>query len=369
MSLKHTPLYAEHLALQAQMVPFGGWEMPVRYSGDIIEHQAVRLKAGLFDVSHMGEVSLRGPKALEVADFLLTNHISALRNGQAAYAGMLNEKGGFVDDVVAYRFSDEHVFICINAGNRDKDAEWIKTQVEQKYTSEEVTVRNESDEWGQVAIQGPMAAQIVSEIYGPAIHDIKRYHFMTQQNVVIARTGYTGEDGFELFVPAAQTAHIWKQLLILGASKGLIPCGLAARDTLRLEAGMCLYGNDIDEQHTPLEAGLSWIVKLNKPVSFIGKEALVKQHESGVKRKLVGLIVTDKGIARHAYPVKTADGTWVGEVTSGTMAPYLQKAIAMAYVDSNHAKAGDTLYIEVRNRLLAALVVPLPFYKRSKENK
>jgi aminomethyltransferase len=368
MSLKRTPLFEAHLTAKAQMVDFGGWEMPVRYIGDKAEHQVVRENVGLFDVSHMGEVFIEGAQATQAINTLLTNDARSIVDGQAMYAGMLNDKGTFVDDVVAYRYNENKYLVVINAGNREKDVAWITDQISSKF-ADTVTVRNESNDWGQLALQGRNAETVLKAFTDHDLSSIGFYHFAEgtlnvtngATSAIIARTGYTGEDGFELYVPSDRAADVWQSLVAAGVQ----PCGLACRDTLRLEAGMSLYGNDIDETTTPLEASLSWIVKMNKEENFNGKSALLAQKEAGLSRRLRGLVLKERGIARHGYPLLDADGQNIGEVTSGTMAPHLGKAIAIAYVAAAHAKFGTEIFVEVRGRKLAAEVVKLPFYKRS----
>lgn len=367
MSLKRTPLFDEHVKAGAQMVDFGGWEMPVRYVGDKAEHAAVREDVGVFDVSHMGEVFIEGEQATEAINTLLTNDARSLVDGQAMYAGMLNEQGTFVDDVVAYRFNAQKYLVVINAGNRDKDVAWINAQVEAKFSGT-ATARNESDAWGQLAVQGRNAERILQALTDTPLSEVAFYHFAEgtlsvdngPTHAVIARTGYTGEDGFELYVPADRASDVWRAV----TAAGVQPCGLACRDTLRLEAGMSLYGNDIDETTTPLEASLSWIVKLNKEEAFNGKSALLAQKEAGLTRRLRGIVLKDRGIARHGYSLHDSAGNAIGEVTSGTMAPHLGKAIAIGYVAADHAKFGTEIFVDVRGRKLAAEIVKLPFYKR-----
>ena len=367
MTLKRTPLYDAHVAAGAQMVDFGGWEMPVRYIGDKAEHAVVRENVGVFDVSHMGEVFIEGEDATKAINTLLTNDARALADGQAMYAGMLNDKGPFVDDVVAYRYNANKYLVVINAGNREKDVAWITSQIEVQFGNT-VSVRNESNDWGQLAVQGRNAESILQNLTQSNLSEIAFYHFcegtLDVENgpteAIIARTGYTGEDGFELYVPADRAADVWAS--VVGA--GVQPCGLACRDTLRLEAGMSLYGNDIDETTTPLEASLAWIVKMNKEEDFNGKSALLAQKEAGLTRRLRGIVLKDRGIARHGYAMVDAEGQNIGEVTSGTMAPHLGKAIAIAYITAEHAKFGTEVFVDVRGRKLAAEVVKLPFYKR-----
>jgi aminomethyltransferase len=361
--LKRTPLYAEHKALGARMVPFGGWEMPVQYSGVIDEHQTVRSAVGLFDVSHMGEVELTGPQALQAADRLITNDLGKAADGQAIYTAMCRPDGGIVDDLVVYRFSPERIFICVNAANRDKDFAWIH-----QHAAGLCEVTDRGDQWAQIAVQGPKAAALVQRLTPVDLSAIGTYRFATGKvdgvEAILSRTGYTGEDGFELYVPSGEGAKIWRALLEKGADLGVKPAGLGARDSLRLEMRYALYGNDIDDTTTPLEAGLGWVVKLDKP-DFIGKAALVAQKAEGPKRKLVGLEVTGRGVARHGYPV-LAGGKVVGSVTSGTMGPSVEKPVAMAYLPSELAAIGTEVAVEIRGKPVPAVVVKTPFYQRAK---
>lgn len=369
--MKRTPLYDRHVALGARMIDFGGWEMPVRYSSEREEHLAVRKAVGLFDVSHMGEVFLEGPAALEATQRLFTNDAAALADGQAMYAGLLNERGTFVDDCIVYRYSPEKLLVCVNASNREKDAAWIQGVVERELSGR-VTARDESDAWAQIAVQGPKAVDVVAALAGDGVRDVKGYHFREglvrlpsgEVPAILARTGYTGEDGFEIYVASEHGASLWDALLEAGQPFGALPCGLAARDTLRLEAGMCLYGNDIDEEHTPLEAGLGWVVKLDKGVEFIGAARLRQQKAEGVKRRLRGLEMEGRGIPRHGYRVLSKSGEPIGVVTSGTHAPFLGRPIAMAYVDAEHAAFDNEVAVEVRGSPVPARVVKLPFYRR-----
>lgn len=369
--MKHTPLYEAHVTLGAHMVEFAGYAMPVRYSSEKIEHMAVRRAAGLFDVSHMGEIFLRGPRACEAADILLTNDIKEAEAGQAVYAAMLNDHAGIVDDVVAYKFSPEKILICVNASNRAKDAAWIHKIVDERFSRAEVQVDDASDSYAQLALQGPRAPDILKNFLSPEIVDgIKRFHFCEAKSnlgdLIVARTGYTGEDGFEIFVAPEHAVELWKQLLELGEQYGLLACGLSARDTLRLEAGMCLYGNDINDETTPLEAGIGFAVKWNKHTPFFAKDVLALQKDNGLQRKLVGLNLSDRNIARHGYEVCDAQGNEIGEVTSGTISPFLNAPIAMAYVKKPFAEVGSTVYVKVRQNLAKASVVKLPFYKMNR---
>ena len=358
---RRTPLYDAHRKLGAKVVEFAGWDMPVQYSSVIAEHEAVRTAAGLFDVSHMGEVELTGPGALEAANRLISNDLARISDGQAVYAGLLNERGGFVDDVVAYRFSPERIFICINAANREKDFEWMKS------TARSVVPVHRSDDWAQIAVQGPRAPGIVQKLTSVDLPKIATYHFTEGEvagaRCIVSRTGYTGEDGFELYCPPERAEALWFALLEAGQAEGIKPAGLGARDSLRTEMKYALYGNDIDDDHTPLEAGLGWIVKMDK-AEFTGKPALERQKAEGVKRKLVGFELTDAGVPRHGYPI-LKDGERVGEVTSGTMGPSVKKPIGIGYVPVALAAEGSTFQVEIRGRPAGARVVKTPFYKRA----
>ncbi|HZA50927.1 MAG TPA: glycine cleavage system aminomethyltransferase GcvT, partial [Myxococcaceae bacterium] len=350
-----------HRQLGAKLVDFAGWEMPVQYSSVIAEHEAVRRAAGLFDVSHMGEIEFRGPGALEEANALLSNDLARIADGQAIYAGLLNDRGGFVDDVVAYRFSPERIFICVNAANREKDFEWMRSRARR------IQPLNRSDEFAQLALQGPKAEAILQRLTAAELAKIRTYHFTTGDVAgapcIIARTGYTGEDGFELYCDPPAAEKVWFALLEAGAPDGIKPAGLGARDSLRLEMKYALYGNDIDDDHTPLEAGLGWIVKMDK-AEFVGKPALEAQKRDGVKRKLVGFELTEAGIPRHGYPI-TQDGQPVGDVTSGTMGPSVKKAIGMGYVPTALSPEGSTFHVEIRGRPVGAKVVKTPFWKKA----
>jgi aminomethyltransferase len=356
-----TPLYDAHLAASARMVEFSGFEMPVQYQGVLEEHGAVREKVGMFDVSHMGEVVLEGPRAVEAAQRLVTNDLSRCKDGQAQYSALCNEKGGVIDDVIVYRFSPQRLFICVNASGREKDFDWMRA-----HAGDGVSVLQRSDEWAQIAVQGPQAPQLVDGLCEPRVLDVPYYHFREAtvagvRGCIVARTGYTGEDGFEVFVPPQGARKLWDALL----DKGVTPCGLGARDSLRLEVAYRLYGNDMDEDHTPLEAGLGWIVKLDKPGGFIGSGALTRQKQEGLRRKLAGFKLTGKGIARHGYPV-LKEGQRAGEVTSGTMSPVLKEPIGLAYVPVALAKEGSTFEVEIRGKPVAARVAKTPFVEKIK---
>ena len=358
---KRTPLYDVHVQSGARMVEFAGWDMPVQYSGVLDEHEAVRTRAGLFDVSHMGEVVFRGPRALEALNRIFTNDLNRVVDGQAQYGCLCRENGGIVDDVVIYRRSAQDLLVCVNAGNRDKDFEWLRDH------AGGAQVTNESDDWVQLALQGPRAAAILQPLTGADLGALKTYHF-TEGEVAgvpctIARTGYTGEDGFELFCRPALGPKLWKALVDAGGPAGLVPAGLGARDTLRLEVAYRLYGSDMDDATTPLEAGLGWVVKFDKG-DFIGRDAMLRQKAAGLPRKLVGFVLTDPGIARHGYDV-LHDGRKVGVVTSGTKSPSLKTSIGLAYVPPALAAEGSSIAIDIRGRPAAAQVVKTPFHARS----
>jgi aminomethyltransferase len=359
-----TPLYDAHVKAGARLVEFAGWDMPVQYAGILEEHAAVRERSGIFDVSHMGEVTIEGPRALEAAQRLVTNDLTKCKDGQAQYSALLNDQGGVIDDIIVYRFSPTRLFICVNASGREKDFVWMK---EHAARAGGATVTQRSDDWAQVAIQGPNAPALVDSLCEPRVLDLGYYHFLEAKvcgvkGCIVARTGYTGEDGFEVFCPPDRAREIWDALLDKGRAAGLVPCGLGARDSLRLEVAYRLYGNDMDEVHTPLEAGLGWIVKLDKPGGFIGSTALQKQKAEGLKRKLVGFRLTGKGIARHGYPVRpSGKAEHVGEVTSGTMSPVLKEPIGLAYVPTALSKEGSVFDVEIRGKPVAAVVVKTPF--------
>ncbi|MDC0708387.1 glycine cleavage system aminomethyltransferase GcvT [Stigmatella sp. ncwal1] len=358
-----TPLNEAHRKLGARMVDFVGWDMPVQYSSVIAEHEAVRQAVGLFDVSHMGEIEFSGPGALEAANPLISNDLVRCKDGQALYAGLLTEQGTFVDDVVAYRFSPEHILICVNSSNRAKDFAWMSER------AQGVKPVDRSDEFAQLAVQGPKAEALVQRLTKTEVSKARldTYRFTTGEvagvQCILSRTGYTGEDGFELYCPPDRAEALWNALLTEGKADGVKPCGLGARDSLRTEMKYALYGNDIDEAHTALEAGLGWIVKWDKAGGFIGKQALEKQKAEGVQRKLVGFELTGSGIPRHGYPI-LKDGQRVGEVTSGTMGPSVKKPIGMGYVPAALASEGSTFDVEIRGRAVAAQVVKTPFRKK-----
>ena len=360
--MKKTPLNKAHRDLGARMVDFGGWDMPVQYSGVIDEHLAVRSTAGLFDVSHMGEIEVRGKGALDFIQELTTNDASKLVDEQVQYSAMCYEDGGVVDDVTLYRFSAEHYMFCVNAANTDKDFVWMQ-EVLQQGDFPDVELENISDSIGQIALQGPKAESILARLTDCDLGAIAYYRF-TEGKVdgaecVISRTGYTGEDGFELYCAADKTEALWTSLLIAGKPVGLVPIGLGARDTLRLEKKYALYGHEISKEITPLEAGLGWITKLEKQ-SFVGRAVLADMQRKGVPRRLVGIRMTEPGIPREGYPLYVGDDE-VGVVTSGTMSPSLKVGIALGLVASEHAAIGTKLTVGIRNKRVMAEIVKTPF--------
>ncbi len=342
------------------MVEFAGWEMPVQYKGVIEEHRAVRRHAGLFDVSHMGEIEVRGEGALDLCQRVSANDVARMSAFQAQYNLLLNERGGVVDDVIFYRLQPTVFFICVNAANSDKDFAWIRD-----HASGAVEVENVSAKYGQLALQGPLAARILQPLTAVDLGAITAFHFafvdVAAIRCLVARTGYTGEDGFELYCNAGDVERLWGALLEGGSLKGLVPVGLGARDTLRLEKAYPLYGHELDDNTTPLEAGLGWVTKFSKP-SFIGRGVLLRQKEEGVKRKLVGLELLGPGIARSGYEL-FKDGRSIGRVTSGTKSPSLGKAIALGYVASEEANIGNVVEVEIRGRRVQSKLVSLPFYR------
>lgn len=363
--LKKTALNEAHRKQGGKMVDFGGWDMPVQYpAGTIAEHMAVRTAAGIFDVSHMGEVEIKGPQSLALVQHITSNDASKLADGQIQYSGLTTPAGTFVDDILVHRFGPDHYFLCVNASNTDKDFDWIQSHA----PGFDAEVTNLSPKYTQLAIQGPKALEIMQPLTDVELAAIKYYWFTTGHvdgvPAIIARTGYTGEDGVEIYFDPSESERIWDKILEAGKPAGLIPCGLAARNTLRLEAKMALYGHEIDDTTTVLEADLAWICKLGKG-EFLGRDKLAKQKEDGLMRKLVGFEVLDKGIARDGYPV-FIDGQQAGHVTSGSPAPFLKKNIGLAYLPIEHIAIGTKFEIDVRGRRLAAEVVPTPFYKRSK---
>ena len=355
--LRHTPLYEEHKNLGARLVDFAGYEMPVQYSGIQAEHRAVRNHAGLFDVSHMGEAVFRGPDAESAVQRLVTRDVGRLDVGQAGYSAVCYEDGGTVDDVIVYRREDDFL-VVVNASNREKDLEHFRENTEDL----DVEVADESDDWALLALQGPEATGLLQDLTETDLSSLKPFRFVEGEvdgaRSIISRTGYTGEDGFEIYLSGDDASRVWRRLIQAGAT----PAGLGARDTLRLEAGMCLYGNELDAETTPLEAGISFAVHLDKQERFIGQRALLLEDTEGLRKKLVGFEMEGRGIARHGYHV-TSGAEIVGEVTSGTKSPTLEKAIGLALVDPG---LEDWFEIVIRDNPVPAKAVPLPFYKRDR---
>ncbi len=359
MDLKLVPLNDLHTKLGAKMVPFAGYNMPVRYSSDIEEHMTVRRGVGVFDVSHMGEFLVQGPQALDLIQRVTSNDASKLIDGQAQYSCLPNETGGIVDDLIVYKVKDNDYMLVVNASNIEKDWNWIT-----KFNTKGATMKNISDDICLFAVQGPKAAATLQKLTKIDLNTIKYYHFTKGefagvQEVIISNTGYTGAGGFEIYIDKKHAEKTWNAIFEAGKEFDIKPIGLGARDTLRLEMGFCLYGNDIDDTTSPLEGGLGWITKFSK--TFTNSDAIKKQKESGVKRKLVGFKMIDKGIPRHDYIIKTADGTPIGKVTSGTMSPVLGIGVGLGYVTTEYANPGHEIFIDVRGRLLKGAVHKLPF--------
>jgi glycine cleavage system T protein (aminomethyltransferase) len=352
-----------HRRLKAKMVNFGGWDMPVEYSGIVAEHMATRTAAGLFDVSHMGEIEVRGERALDLVQYVTCNDAAKLAIGQAQYSGLMNERGGFVDDLLVHKISDTHYLLCVNASNQDQDFEHIRAN-----NRAGAQIENAGPRYSQLAIQGPKALGILQRFTAVPLAAIRYYHFVFGQvdgvDCLIARTGYTGEDGFEIYFAPEHSENLWTDLLDAGSASGMLPCGLGARNTLRLEASMCLYGHEIDETTTPWEAGLGWICKPDKG-EFLGRDVLVQQKEKGIERVLVGFEMADRLIARDGCPVSIG-GQQAGRVTSGSPAPFLKKNVGMAYVPVGSKTPGTQISIGIRANDAAARIVPMPFYKRAK---
>ncbi|UNK16345.1 glycine cleavage system aminomethyltransferase GcvT [Paenibacillus sp. N3/727] len=362
-SLQRTPLYPLYSDFPSvRCIDFGGWELPVQFHGIVREHEAVRRQAGLFDVSHMGEFLVTGPNAEVFLQQMVTNDVSRLSVGQAQYAPMCNDNGGTVDDLLVYKLSDNQFMLVVNASNIDKDLQWLKDHI-----IEGVDLQNISAETALIALQGPEAAAILSKVSDEPVHTLPSFHFIQNADVcgtsvLLSRTGYTGEDGFEIYCPAESASVIWKELLAAGEPNGLIPAGLGARDTLRFEAKLALYGQELSDTISPLEAGLGYFVKLDKG-NFIGRDALALQKNEGVQRKLVGVELIDRGIPRSHYPVYV-DNSLIGEITSGTQSPTSKRNLGLALIDSRFAAVGTEVSIEIRGKRLKAVVVKTPFYKK-----
>lgn len=362
-SLQRTPLYPFYSDFPSvRCIDFGGWEMPVQFHGIVREHEAVRRHAGLFDVSHMGEFLVTGRNAEAFLQQAVSNDVSRLSVGQAQYAFMCNDNGGTVDDLLIYKLSDDQFMVVVNASNIDKDFQWLKDHL-----IDDVDLKNISSETALIALQGPEALAILSKVTADPVHSLSSFHFIQNASVcassaLVSRTGYTGEDGFEIYCAAEVAPIIWKELLAAGEPNGLIPAGLGARDTLRLEARLALYGNELSESISPLEAGLGFFVKLDKG-DFIGRDVLARQKNEGITRKIVGVELIDRGIPRSHYPVYSGD-TQIGEITSGTQSPTSKRNLGLALIDSKYAAVGTEVSIEIRGKQLKAVVVKTPFYKK-----
>nr|WP_306644111.1 glycine cleavage system aminomethyltransferase GcvT [Longitalea sp. SCSIO 12813] len=359
--MQRTPLYDEHVKLGAKMVPFAGFEMPVQYTGVKDEHICVREAVGMFDVSHMGEFVVTGPGSIDFLQKVTSNDVSKLVDGKVQYSCLPNGKGGIVDDLLVYRIAEEKFLLVVNASNMEKDWNWLNEN-----NSFDCTLENKSDDWALLAVQGPKTSEALQSLTSVNLAEMKYYtfevgEFAGVQGVMISATGYTGAGGFELYVRNSDAPAVWNAVMEAGKDHGIKPCGLAARDTLRLEMGFCLYGNDIDDTTSPIEAGLGWITKFTK--DFIDGDLLKKQKEDGPSRKLVGFELVDRGIPRQGYDIVDADGNKIGYVTSGTMSPSTNKAIGMGYVSTEHAKTDNSVYIAIRNKQIEAKIVRPPFYK------
>jgi len=364
-NLKKTPIYNLYESYGGKIIDFGGWALPVQFQGIIEEHNNVRERAGLFDVSHMGEINVSGVDAKEFLQYLCTNDITSADVGQAIYTFFCYEHGGVVDDLIVYKIADDSYMLVVNAANTDKDYEWILTQLQN--SNWQVDVKNVSDQTALLALQGPNAQRILQKLTEYDLSLIKRFRFVANLSIagvpaLISRTGYTGEDGFELYVNSDAAQALWNKILEIGLDDGVMPIGLGARDTLRLEAGLPLYGHELSAEISPLEANLNFFVKLNKH-KFIGKDALATQKQAGVSRKLVGFKMLERGIPRSEYPVYV-DDTEIGKVTSGTFAPTLKENIGICLIDIEYSKVGNIIDIGIRNKRLKAEIIQTPFYKR-----
>ena len=363
--LKRTPLFDVYANYGGKTIDFGGWELPVQFSSIKAEHEAVRTKAGLFDVSHMGEIILTGTDSEEYLQKLMTNDVSKLVDGQAQYTAMCYMDGGIVDDLLIYKMADNHYLLVVNAGNIEKDFNWMQENV-----TGDVTLVNKSEDYGLLALQGPLAQVILQKLTTKNLDEIGFFRFANDvdvagKNVIVSRTGYTGEDGFELYASANDLTELWSSILDAGKDEGILPCGLGARDTLRFEACLPLYGQELTKDISPLEANIGFVVKLKKEQDFNGKSTLLEQKENGVPRKSIGIEMIDKGIPRTGYPV-FAGNKLIGHVTSGTQSPTLKKNIGLALIDATFAELEQELEIEIRNKRLKAITVATPFYKREK---
>ncbi|MGJ7921343.1 glycine cleavage system aminomethyltransferase GcvT [Neobacillus sp. LXY-4] len=365
--LKRTPVFEVYKQYGAKTIDFGGWELPVQFSGIKEEHEAVRTRAGLFDVSHMGEIEVIGPDSLSFLQKMMTNDVSQIKRGAAQYTAMCYENGGTVDDLLIYKLTDYHYLLVVNASNIDKDYNWLA-----KHLEGDVKLQNQSEQTAQLALQGPLSEQILQKL-SPKMNltDIGFFQFETGValngiEALVSRTGYTGEDGFEIYCSAKDVVSLWQDILEAGWDEGILPCGLGARDTLRFEAMLPLYGQELSPNITPIEAGIGFAVKTNKQDDFIGKAVLKKQREQGAARKLIGIEMIDRGIPRHGYPV-FKDGNKIGEVTTGTQSPTLKRNIGLALLHAEHTHIGTELEVEIRGKRIKAQVVQTPFYKRSRK--
>ncbi len=361
---KKTPLFDEHVKLKAKIVDFAGFSLPVLYTSIKSEHNAVREKAGIFDVSHMGEIIVEGEEALDFLQYIGTNDAARIKEKQAFYTLMCRENGGIIDDLIALKYNNEKFLLVVNASNIDKDYNWILTHAKR---FKQLEIKNISDETAMIALQGPLAERILGQAF-PMIKELPKHFFFKEieinnTSIIFSRTGYTGEDGFELIMPNTSVAQVWRTLLSNSEGK-LTPCGLGARDTLRIEASYMLYGNDIDEQHTPIEAGLHWAVKEKGDTDYIAKKILLEQKEKGTEISLIGFSTLSSGIPRHGDKILSTDGNEIGIVTSSTVGPYLHKTIGMGYVKSDFTNIGNMLYIIHGSKKIEAEIVKLPFYKR-----
>lgn len=365
--LKRTPIFSEYEKYGAKTIDFGGWDLPVQFSGIKHEHEVTRTKAGLFDVSHMGEIVVKGPKSLSFLQKMTTNDVSNLTPNRAQYTFMCNENGGVIDDFLIYMLEEQHYLLVVNAANTEKDFQWLSKHNE--YSSEELTISNVTKDYVQLALQGPKAENILQKLTDANLEDIKffrfrsdiRFHGMNTE-AIVSRTGYTGEDGFEIYIDQSFGIELWNKILEAGKDDGLVPVGLGARDTLRFEANLPLYGQELTENITPIEAGLKFFVKIDKSIPFIGEDVLKNQIENGTTRKLVGIEMIDRGIPRTGYDVWHEDEK-IGHVTSGTQAPTLKKNIGLALIQTDYANVGTEIMIQVRKRKLKAKVIETPFLK------
>ena len=364
--LKKTPLYAFYKDNQVKLVDFGGWALPIQFTGIMEEHEAVRTHAGLFDVSHMGEIWVEGTGATNYLNRLMTNNIAAINENQAQYNAMCTESGGTLDDLIVFKLSQDRYLITPNAANTEKILNWMNQQLQE----EEVTIKDDSSEIGLLALQGPKAAGILKNLTSEELDSINPYHFKANatvagiENILISRTGYTGEDGFELYTAFDRVEELWNKLLSVGAVEGLKSCGLGSRDTLRLEAGLSLYGHELSEDISPIEGGIGFAVKIKKSDAFIGQEELKRQRSKGIERCIRGFELVDKGIARENYPLYSEDGKEIGYVTSGTKSPTLNKSIGLALIDYPYSQLGTSIYVGIRKKKAAAKIIATPFYKR-----